>query len=496
MPNLKQRFNTAAEKQPLLGMLVYSFVGFLRPAIYIFLLPIYLEFFSDTEYGLYDLMVITGGFMSVIVTFKLNSAMLTQYYDYYNDEQKKRRYLSSLFSVSLFIALLFAIFLYFFGEALFSLVFSSEEVAFFPYGFTVLLYAILSEVNICYYTYLKNEKKLGRYVFIVITQILLAIILQFIFIIPLAQGVQGALLGMLIANVITTLCILIIEKGIITLRPDRQMIMTSLKFSAALIPYLLIYWVLTKGGKIVLERYADLSVVAVFALLITISSVIIMVVEAVINGIRPFLFETFAGQEELGDKDRIDLFTKMIINIPLLAIPFIILIGNNMGLITSKASYLEVGSYISLASLVAYLLVYGKLFYQQLIFVKKSVVVTRLSFLVMLLLISCFYLLVPTYKIWGVLISTAIANLLMAILFYFAAQKRLPITYNHQAIFYLPLVFFMCLFGLEWLLVYKMDLSRPIFSLIQFFLLVTVIVTNNYKSIGAYKTIFINRTES
>lgn len=477
-------------------MLVYSFVGFLRPAIYIFLLPIYLEFLTDTEYGLYDLMVITGALLSVVVTLKLNTAMLTQYYDYYYDEDKKRQYLSSLFSVSLFIALIFAVVLFFAGETIFRAVFSSAEVQFFPYGFTVLLYAILSEVNVCYYTFLKNEKSLGKYLFIVLTQIILAIVLQFVFIIVLERGVQGALLGMFIANVVTTVCILFMENDIITLKPNMGMIRTSLKFSMALIPYLLIYWVLTKGGKIVLERYADLSVVAVFALLITISSVVIMVVEAVINGIRPFLFELFAKKEEAGDTDRIDLFTKMIINIPLLAIPFIVLIGNNMGLVTSKLSYLEVGKYISLASLVAFILVYGKLFYQQLIFVKRSEVVTRLSFVVMLLLIVCFYTLVPTYKIWGVLISTALANLLMAILFYFSAQKRLPVHYNSRAIFYIPLFFFICLFTIEWLVVYKLNLSRSVFSVVQFVVLISLVLANNFSSIKDYKTIFINRSAS
>lgn len=436
-------------------------------------------------------MIITGGFLSVVVTLKLNSAMLTQYYDYYDDDTKKKRYLSSLFSVSLFLAIIFAALLYFTGEAIFELVFHSEEVLFFPYGFTILLYAILSEVNVCYYIFLKNEKALSKYVFIVITQILLAIIFQFIFIIPLGQGVQGALLGMLIANIITTICILLMEKGILTLKPDMAMIKTSLKFSSALIPYLLIYWVLTKGGKVVLERHADLSIVAIFALLVTISSVVIMAVEAVINGVRPFLFELFAKSEE-SDNGRIDLFTKMIINIPLLAVPFIILIGNNLGMITSKASYLQVGSYMSLACLVAFLLVYGKLFYQQLIFVKRSEVVTKLSFLVMLLLILCFYLLVPAYKIWGVLISTALANCLMAVLFYFSAQKRLPVSYNYKAIFLVPLLFFLCLFSTEWIMVYKLELSRSLFSLVQLLILVTLLVVTNFKSIGDYKTIFLS----
>jgi len=86
--NLK-KFNSAAEQQPILGMLVYSIIGFIRPAIYIFLLPLYLNVFTEVEYAIYDLMMITSSLLMVVATFRLNAAMLTQYYDYYNDDSIK-----------------------------------------------------------------------------------------------------------------------------------------------------------------------------------------------------------------------------------------------------------------------------------------------------------------------------------------------------------------------------------------------------------------------
>jgi len=104
-PSRLKKFNSAAESQPLVGMLVYTFLGFLRPAVYIFLLPLYLHVFSEAEYGLYDLMLIVGHFIMVIAALRLNAAMLTQYYDYQGNEQKKKRFLQSLFSFSLYVSI-------------------------------------------------------------------------------------------------------------------------------------------------------------------------------------------------------------------------------------------------------------------------------------------------------------------------------------------------------------------------------------------------------
>ena len=291
------------------------------------------------------------------------------------------------------------------------------------------------------------------------------------------MGVVGALVGYLIANVVIFLLILIMEQGIITLDINKEMIKRSLKFSLALIPYLLIYWVLTKGGKFFLERYADLSTVAVYALLVTVGSVIILLVEAVINGVRPFLFEIFARERETDSNAKIDLLTRMIINLPLFAIPVIVLLGNNIWILTSKIAYQEIAIYSSAIALTTYMLVYTKMFYQQLLFVKKSETVTLLSFFVVVFLLSGLYYSVPTYKIWGVLVVTFLTNLLMAILFYFSAQKRLPIRYPTKEIFVFPCLVFALLFGLEYILVYNLGMSRARFGLIQFVLISIVVLS-------------------
>ena len=491
--NFLQSFNEKAEQQPLLSLLVYSLLNFIRPAIYLFLTPFYLYYLSEPDYGLQDMLVTIGAFLMILCTFRLNASMLTVYYDYLDDKDKLRKYLRNIFSFSILIAVGFGSFFLLFGDIIFETLFKSEAIEFFPYGAIILGAVLISEINTTYFIYLRNEKDLVSYVKVISVQILMIIILQFGFVFFLEWGVFGLVLGNLLGNATVLLMILNRERDILTLNFDKSMINKSLKFSIPLIPYLLIYWVLSKGGKFILEQYADLTIVAVFALLVTLSNVVVILVDAVVNAVRPFLFEIFASKSKETQQEKVTLLTKMIVNVPLLIIPLIVLVGSNIWLVTSKETYHIIEEYITWVSLTTFILVYAKLFYQQLIFAKRSGVVTILSFLVMLVLVSFFYWLVPTQQIWGVIIATLVANILMATLFYFAAQHYQPVSYRLWNIFIIPMIFFLLLFGLEYWCLNMMELSRTTFSIIQFIVLLLVVILLNLNSVQEYKIAFQNR---
>ncbi len=436
-------------------------------------------------------MVDFGMFTMIVITFRLNNAMLTFYYNYMDDRSEQRHYLRNIFTFSIVLAFFIIGIAYYLGPYIFDLVYKSEEVLFFPYGFTVVVYAALSEINQTYYTYLKNKKEIIRYSFVVGTQMLSVIVLQLILIAGFSMGVQGGLIGMLLANILTTGIILLLERDIITLNLRKDMIWPSLKFTLVLIPYLVIYWLMTRGGRVFLERMTDLSTVALYAVLITFCGLIIMAVEAVINGIRPFLFEQFALKEN-SDKRKLYLMGNMMVNLPLLAIPVIVLVGTNISLITSKENYLNIPEYTTYACFVVFLLVYARMFYQQLLYAKKSDNVTFLSLITVIVLVIGFYYFIPLYQVWGLLHATLIANVLLAILFYISGTKYQKVEYSHKNILVIPVVVFLLLFGIEFL-VTSLGYSLSFFGIIQFFIVVPLIIFSNWNNILAYKDLFMTK---
>jgi len=472
----------------------YSLVGFLRPAIYIFLLPLYLSFFSGQEYAIYNLMIDFAAIVMVLVSFKLNAAMMTHYYDYLDDKAQQFEHLRSLYSASMIIGVVFTLILYLTGEQLFDLIFKDDAVRFMPYGLIVVIYTMLFEANQCYITFLKNEKDVWRFSLIMLTHVIAIVVLQFVFIIVLERGVQGALEGILYGNVLVSLLVIIKEPRLLTFRIDWDMVWSSLRFSINLIPYLVIYWFLSRGGRIFLESYTDLETVAVFALLMILSSVILLAVDAVVNGVRPFLFEQFAKGRN-ADLETISILCKMVVNIPLLFVPLIILVSCFIHLITGETLYYSVSAYMPMACLLFFTLVIAKLFYQQLLFAKNSRTITILSYVALVVLILGFIYLIPEYQIWGVIAATIAANITMAILFYIYAQKAQFVNYSFSAIILTPAIVFGLIFGLQYLCHWQ-GWSAQTFGLLQFAFCLSVIAFMNIGNVRQYLEVFRNSSVS
>ena len=150
----------------------YSFIGFLRPAIYIFLLPVYVAYFSEAEYAIYNLMIDFAAIALVMISLKVNNSMVTHYYDYMDEPQAQEDLLSNLFTVSIIIGLVSLGIAWFGGPALFELIFKDESVKFFPYGLIVIAYTVLFEANQCYLSFLKNRKKIIAFTAVMLTHVL------------------------------------------------------------------------------------------------------------------------------------------------------------------------------------------------------------------------------------------------------------------------------------------------------------------------------------
>lgn len=466
----------------------YSFIGFLRPAIYFFLLPVYVAYFSEAEYAIYNLMIDFAAISMVLVSLKVNNSMVTHYYDYMDKPKDQEDLLSNLFTISLIIGLFALGLAWIGGEALFELIFKDEAVKFFPYGLIVVAYTVLFEANQCYLSFLKNRKKIMAFTAVMLTHVLSIVLLQFIFIIVLERGVTGALEGILIGNILVSLVMVLMRPSLISFKFNAKYIGDALKFSIPLIPYMIIYWFLMRGGRFFLEAYTDLDTVAVFAMLMVLAGVIILAVEAVINGVRPFLFEEFARAEE-GSKQYISLLTRLVVNIPLIFVPLIILISCFIHLIISKETYFIIAEYMPWACLLFFLMVWYKLFYQQLIFVKKSIQVTVLSLIAMICLLLGFVSFIPSYGIYGVLAATIIANLVMVVLFYYYAQKNFFVAYSFKSILLNPLMVFGCIFGLYFGRMYY-AWSWELFGMLQFTTAIVLIVLLNLGNMKEYINFF------
>lgn len=438
-------------------------LNFIKPALGIFLLPLYLNVLTGAEYGLYTLMIAVSGIVNIAGTFRINSSMTTFYWDYNHDESLTQKYLSQLFSFSMVLSLITFTFLIFFGPLLFDLIFKDETVTFYPYGLIVIITALVSATNSVYFIYLKNKKQFLKLSYILLTQIILAVIIQVVLILGFKKGVYGLLLGVMIPYSLTMIYIISTEKKILNFKFDWKMIKPSMKYSIALIPYLLIYWLSSTGDRIILENYLNLEIVGQYALLMTIAGMLFLVADSVMNGIRPFLYESFQrGVEQTGKYSQKLIKFYMAAN--MFAAGGILLVGHNLSFITTEETFIAAIPYFTLATCIVFLRSYLLLFNMQLNYTKSSKVISIISILSLVILLYLYHVLSGQYGLEGVLLAGIIAGFLSSIVFFIVAQRKIKMKYNLMDIWVIPFLCFAALFSIH----YYMNIDIRVKGLIQF----------------------------
>ena len=456
-------------------------LNFIKPAIGIFLLPLYLNVLSDSEYGLYTLMVAVSGIVNIVGTFRINASMSTFYWDYNHDERLTQKYLQQLFSFSFLLSIICTLFFLVFGPTLFGLIFKDETITFYPYGIIVVATGVLNATNSVYYIYLKNRKEFNKLSLIILTQIILAVAIQVVLILGYKKGVYGLLLGVMIPYLLTLFYIISIEPKILNFRFNKKMLAPSLKYSIALIPFLLIYWLSSTGDRIILEKYLDLGVIGQYALLMTIAGVLFLVADSVMNGIRPFLYEWLQSRKDDNKSYPIKLI-KFYIALNIITSGGILLIGHNLSFITDKEAFLKAIPYFTLATTIVYLRSYLLLFNMQLNYTKSSKVISSISIISLVVLLSLYHVLSEHYGLEGVLYAGIIAGVLTSIIFYVVAQMKLRIDYNLIDLWFIPLVCFGMFFVVNHFLLIDVRLKGVVQFLISILAFITIL-RGNFKEI-------------
>ncbi len=425
-------------------------LNFLKPAIGIFLLPLYLNVLTGEEYGLYTLMVAFSGILNIVGTLRVNSAMIPFYFDFNHDRSALREYLRQLFSFSTLLGTFCFLFVFLLGPNLFDLLFKDESITFLPYGAIVSASGLLNAINSVYYIYLKNEKNFKHLSWIIFLQIIGAVVIQVVLILGYKLGVYGLLLGIMVPYLLTFFYIIFKEKDILTLRLNSKLLTPSLKYSIALIPFLLIYWLSSTGDRIVLEQFIDLKSVGQYALLMVIAGVMFLVADSIMNGIRPFLYEAFQQGVE-AKRAYILKMIKFYLAANIITVGGILFIGHNLNLITSEPSFLEVIPYFTMGATIVFLRSYLLLFNMQLNYNKNSREISLLSMLSLLVLLGLYYFWSQRWGLEGVLYAGLVAGLFTAIIFFILAQGKFKIKYNLIDLWLIPIIVFVINFCLAYL---------------------------------------------
>jgi len=418
----------------------FSLIGFLRPAINVFLIPLYLACITPEEYGLLSLVLVFSAVIGVFAGLKLNAAFQTFYFYYNDDEQTLWNYLSQIFTVNFILGLVwFAVFMAI-GPYLFQISFASVEVLFFPYGAIAIANVLIGQATAVYYTYLKNGVRIREFMILSILSTLAIVCFQAFFILRLDWGIKGILLGTLLSSIGQFIYISLRHSRIYTLKIQWKTLKKSVLYSLPLIPFSFLFTFEKHLDKLIIERYLNLEQVGLYALLMTLIGLSTILLHAMDNAFRPYLFEALKRNDHNTHKEVQRYFIIYQI-IGLLLLAGILLLGNHLHFITDNEKYQSISRYFPLAVLVVAPFLMVRFIAMLFLYYQKTVMLAVFTFIKFSIMFILMLFLIPEFGINGALISIGISNIINLILFAYLIEKHHSKLINYVPIFFRLLLF-------------------------------------------------------
>ena len=208
--------------------------------IMFFLVPFYTYILTPEEYGVVDLIFTISTLLTPVVMFNIGEAIMR----FALDKDANCEKILTIGIVVIVFGILISLFII-------PIVSCFEIIA--NYAIFMYLYIIFSATKTIFTCYLRGKEKLKTYAFSNILNTFLIASLNIYFLAILHKGIEGYLSAYIISDVITIIFSLIvgkIYKDFRKLNFDRKLTIQMIKFSLAIIPNSLLWWVINSSDRI------------------------------------------------------------------------------------------------------------------------------------------------------------------------------------------------------------------------------------------------------
>lgn len=346
---------------------IYVAGAILTKAFGFILIPLYTRYFTVEEYGILALLNIMLQLVSFVFLLGVSTAAMRFYFNPDANELYRRQ----LYGNALLLLLIFPTVLFVsLGPLAYFLVDRFlPSIPFFPFVFIVLFLGLFTPVIKLTLGLLRVQKRAKVYVIYNFSFFLIQTIGIIFAVVSLGYGLKGQLYAQVFANMTFWVIAIAILKRNARLSFSWDLSKNLFVFGVPLISFFVFTWVTTASGRFMLERYASLREVGLFALAAQFSGLIILLGEAFDHALMPYFYET--AQKSNGTEILGQFATKYLAFFGLIAL-FILVIARPLVLIMADPKFNEAIYYIPLLLLASCLTLIHKLFHWSLMYSKRT----------------------------------------------------------------------------------------------------------------------------
>lgn len=272
----------------LLGRFCTQFMSF-------FLLPLYTNILSSSEYGAYDLIVTYIALFAPVISLQIEMAIFRELIDSRGDNKKTDSIISSgLFSILIQFSICFLIYF---------LLYAFIDI---PYGKLILLNTLAVLVS---NIFMQIARGLGENIKYSISSVIsgvLIILLNIIFLVILKLNIAGMIIASILANIIAAVYLYFscyLYKRIKYSNIKKVIAYRLLKYSLPLVPNGLIWWIINVSDRTIISIFLGSGANGIYAVSNKFSSILMQIFN-IFN-----LSWTESASVHIKDKDRDEFFS-------------------------------------------------------------------------------------------------------------------------------------------------------------------------------------------
>ena len=404
------------------GASIYTLATFLSQFGSFLIVPLFWQKLSVSDYGIIAIIDLIGSFLGMFLGLQLDFSITRFYYEWSSQERKHR--LGTLWMINWLSTILIGIV----SIYLLSLVNNKffEDVPFFPLIFLGLIYNVIGKLSVVPYATIRIINLPILYAFYSLISFIVQMLLNIYFVIFLDQKLYGLFISNIISSII---CVLIglaimLRFAIPCIRLDK--LKEPLKFSIHQIPASAISSITNLLDRFLLLKFASLEALGIYTISLKFTGLILQLHNALKMSFVPYMVKILTHDQEWGIK----MLTKMrlfyILPLLIFSLAISIYIKDFVYWI-NKPEYFPVVKWVPWLIGPTLISTFNIYFAPGLFLSKRSDLTWIPSILQMLMVIFCGLLLIPPFKMVGLVISRYASALSLFLVSFILSEKYYPI---------------------------------------------------------------------
>jgi O-antigen/teichoic acid export membrane protein len=417
-----------SDSKKFVGHSLIYFIGNALNRLGVFvLLPLYTNYLTTEEYGILEIVLVTVAFLRVFLGMRLGHSTLRFFFEYENENDRKKLISTSILSVTFWCLILVSILILCSGHI--ARIISGTETyrMLFILGFLVMFFEVINEIPFAFF-------RAKEYSFLYVTGSLLQLILRVVLNIYIVIYLQGGVKGILTGNLLSAFIIWLLLSAFVFkysgISFDTSKLKDLWRYSYPLVIAALPGLALRNTDRLFLSWYASLGAVGVYALAFRFGLALQgFILEPFQLGYGPFRFKIMNREDAPNVYSRITtyfLFAVMFIGL------LISLLSQEVIELMASESFLNAYKVVPL--LIFAIIMNGMTYiFQTGLFIKKRTsYFPYISTIAALINISSLFILVPLFGIYGAGFALVLTTSVEMTLTYIFSQRLYRIDFEYK----------------------------------------------------------------